>query len=246
MRAKRKAQAESVAGLLQELQTLNPGIAGDLDRRLQRLPVQRRLHRSDCDAEGHADAGRPDRRRREPRSGQPEFREPDRHAAGRASGTASSSRARRRRSITCSSTRWRPSYVQRYAIARGNADFPEVPARSSPTTRRGPSASSDHDMPVAYFRFPPPSADLRVTMTAGPPTAAAGGAGDATRSPSPTTAPSPAQNVVVTRSAAAGAQPGLVRRDRRRRVRRLRRAARRRRSRRWRLARRDGDDRRRA
>ena len=27
MRAKRKAQAESVAGLLQELQTLNPGMA---------------------------------------------------------------------------------------------------------------------------------------------------------------------------------------------------------------------------
>ena len=34
-----------------------------LDRRLQRLSVQRRLHRSDCDPQGHADAGRSDRRR---------------------------------------------------------------------------------------------------------------------------------------------------------------------------------------
>jgi hypothetical protein len=45
-------------------------------------------------------------------------------------------------------------YVQRYVIARGNADFPEVPASlfAGDTTR--PERSSDHDMPVAYFRFP--------------------------------------------------------------------------------------------
>ena len=45
------------------------------------------------------------------------------------------------------------SSVQRYAIARGNADFPEVPALFAGDATR-PERSSDHDMPVAYFRFP--------------------------------------------------------------------------------------------
>jgi hypothetical protein len=46
------------------------------------------------------------------------------------------------------------SFLQRYAIARNNADFPELPSSlfSGDTTR--PERNSDHDMPVAYFSFP--------------------------------------------------------------------------------------------
>ena len=55
-------------------------------------------------------------------------------------------------------------YLQRYAVARGNADFPESAEFSGDATR--PERSSDHDMPVAYFRFPPPTADLDVTIAA--------------------------------------------------------------------------------
>jgi hypothetical protein len=55
-------------------------------------------------------------------------------------------------------------YLQRYAIARGNSDFPAGPAFAGDATR--PEGSSDHDMPVAFFRFPPPTADLAVTVTA--------------------------------------------------------------------------------
>lgn len=63
-------------------------------------------------------------------------------------------------------------YVQRYAIARGNADFPGGPQFADDVTR--PEGSSDHDMPVAYFRFPPPTADLAVTIAADDETPAAG------------------------------------------------------------------------
>jgi len=55
-------------------------------------------------------------------------------------------------------------YLQRYAVARGNADFPAGPEFAGDATR--PEGASDHDMPVAYFRFPPPTADLAVTITA--------------------------------------------------------------------------------
>jgi uncharacterized repeat protein (TIGR01451 family) len=43
--------------------------------------------------------------------------------------------------------------------------------RATPTR---PERSSDHDMPVAYFRFPPPSADVRLAMTADTSSVAAG------------------------------------------------------------------------
>lgn len=43
-------------------------------------------------------------------------------------------------------------YLQRYAVARGNADFPGGPVFAGDETR--PEGASDHDMPVAYFRFP--------------------------------------------------------------------------------------------
>jgi predicted extracellular nuclease len=52
--------------------------------------------------------------------------------------------------------------VTRYAIARNNADFPEGPLYASDVTR--PERNSDHDMPVAYFSFPLTS-DLSVTAT---------------------------------------------------------------------------------
>jgi predicted extracellular nuclease len=44
------------------------------------------------------------------------------------------------------------SIVQRYAVARANADYPETAFYTADATR--PERSSDHDMPVAYFAFP--------------------------------------------------------------------------------------------
>jgi hypothetical protein len=43
-------------------------------------------------------------------------------------------------------------YLQRYAIARNNADFPSATALTGDPTR--PERNSDHDMPVAYFAVP--------------------------------------------------------------------------------------------
>jgi hypothetical protein len=47
------------------------------------------------------------------------------------------------------------SSVHRYAIARTNADFPETPASLFAGDVARPERSSDHDAPVAYFCFPP-------------------------------------------------------------------------------------------
>jgi hypothetical protein len=46
------------------------------------------------------------------------------------------------------------SYVQRYHIARNNADFPEVPGSLFLNDATRPERNSDHDMPVAYLKFP--------------------------------------------------------------------------------------------
>ena len=57
-------------------------------------------------------------------------------------------------------------FVQRYAIARGNADFPEG-ALETDSSR--PERASDHDMPVAFLRFPdvtPPTIDSIADITA--------------------------------------------------------------------------------
>jgi hypothetical protein len=43
-------------------------------------------------------------------------------------------------------------FLQRYHIARNNADFPEGPLFASNATR--PERNSDHDMPIAYYKFP--------------------------------------------------------------------------------------------
>jgi predicted extracellular nuclease len=52
------------------------------------------------------------------------------------------------------------SILQRYAIARSNADFPEIPEFQVPTR---PEVNSDHDMPVAYFKFPKRATTLSVS-----------------------------------------------------------------------------------
>ena len=46
------------------------------------------------------------------------------------------------------------SYLQRYHIARNNSDFPEVPGSLFATNAARPERNSDHDMPVAYYKFP--------------------------------------------------------------------------------------------
>ncbi|HBR58190.1 MAG TPA: hypothetical protein DEA22_12105, partial [Blastocatellia bacterium] len=53
------------------------------------------------------------------------------------------------------------SMVQDYQIARNNADFPETSDLTDDPTRS--ERSSDHDMPVAYFKFP-----IRATTTTVP------------------------------------------------------------------------------
>ncbi|HEX7707581.1 MAG TPA: lamin tail domain-containing protein [Thermoanaerobaculia bacterium] len=45
-------------------------------------------------------------------------------------------------------------YVKRYAVGRANADFPAVPSSLFASDVTRPERSSDHDMPVAYFKFP--------------------------------------------------------------------------------------------
>ncbi|MGE3841677.1 MAG: lamin tail domain-containing protein [Vicinamibacterales bacterium] len=64
------------------------------------------------------------------------------------------------------------SAATRYAIARGNSDFPELPASLFVNDATRPERSSDHDMPVAFFHFPditPPViedlSDITVTAT---------------------------------------------------------------------------------
>lgn len=46
------------------------------------------------------------------------------------------------------------SFVTRYHIARNNTDFPEVPASLFASNATRPERNSDHDMPVAYLKFP--------------------------------------------------------------------------------------------
>lgn len=46
------------------------------------------------------------------------------------------------------------SYLQRYHIARNNSDFPEVPGSLFANDVTRPERNSDHDMTVAYYKFP--------------------------------------------------------------------------------------------
>ena len=45
-------------------------------------------------------------------------------------------------------------FVQRYRIARNNADFPEVPGAAFLNDATRPERNSDHDIPVVYLKFP--------------------------------------------------------------------------------------------
>ena len=58
--------------------------------------------------------------------------------------------------------------LQRYVVARNNSDFPQGPTFANDATR--PERCSDHDMPVAYFRFPVTISDVSVDRPVlGPP-----------------------------------------------------------------------------
>src|SRR5215213_4102930 len=58
------------------------------------------------------------------------------------------------------------SYLQRYAIARNNSDFPEVPGSLFANNTARPERNSDHDMPVSYYKFPNAATTTTVSDTA--------------------------------------------------------------------------------
>lgn len=153
VRAKRTAQAESVARLLQQLQADNPGV-----------PV---VSLGDYNAyqfnDGYTDpiavlTGRPTRDEEVVVDGSPDLVDPD------YLNLTDSLPAPERYSFIFEGTPQTLDHVlvntvaaqivQRYDIARGNADFPEVPAALYAANTSRPERSSDHDMPVAYFRLP--------------------------------------------------------------------------------------------
>ena len=196
VRAKRKAQAESVAGLFQELQTLNPGIAiisvGDYNAYQfndgytdpiatltgsptpdDQVVVDDSPDLVDPNFVNLTDALPPEERYSFIFEGTPQAL--DHVLVNSVAG----------------------SYVQRYAIARGNSDFPAVPPGLFADDATRPERASDHDMPVAFFRFPPASADVRVTMTADASSAAAGAQVTYTITVT-NEGLAPAQNVIVT------------------------------------------------
>ena len=151
VRAKRTAQAEAIAQLLQDLQQQNPNMpvisVGDYNafefsdgytdpisvlkgtpRPTEQIVVQQSPDLVDPDYVNLTDSLPPSERYSFIFEGTPQALD---HVLLNAA-------ARR--------------YLQRYAIARNNADFPSAPALISDPTR--PERNSDHDMPVAYFAFP--------------------------------------------------------------------------------------------
>jgi uncharacterized repeat protein (TIGR01451 family) len=93
-------------------------------------------------------------------------------------------------------------FVRRYAVGRNNTDFPEGAGSVFESDPTRPERNSDHDMPVAYFLFPA-IADLEVSKTASPGTVTAGA--NVTYSITVTNAgPAPAQDVVVADNLPAG------------------------------------------
>ena len=196
VRAKRKAQAESVAGLLQELQTLHPD-----------APV---IAVGDYNAyqfnDGYTDPiatlkGEPTPDDQVVVDDSPDLVHPN--FANLVDALPPSERY----SFIFEGTPQvldhvlvntiAAGYAQRLAIARGNADFPAQPESLFAGDATRPERSSDHDMPVAYFRFPPPSVDLHIAMTALPSSVAAGAQVSYTITVTNTGA-SPAAQVVVT------------------------------------------------
>lgn len=153
VRAKRAAQAESIAALLQRLQTDSPG-----------TPV---IAVGDYNAyqfsDGYTDPiatlkGAPTPDEQLVVSGSPDLVDPD--FVNLTDGLP----AGQRYTFVFAGTPQALDHVlvngvahglwQRYAIARGNADFPSAPAGGFAADATRPEASSDHDMPVAYFAFP--------------------------------------------------------------------------------------------
>lgn len=85
------------------------------------------------------------------------------------------------------------SMLQNYAIARNNSDFPEVPGSAFLNNAARPERNSDHDMPVAYFRA---VADLSLSKSDSPDPIVTGS--NVTYTVTVTNGgPNPAQNVVV-------------------------------------------------
>jgi uncharacterized repeat protein (TIGR01451 family) len=167
VRAKRTAQAESVAGLLQELQVANPGTAiisiGDYNA----------FQFSD----GYTDpisviTGSPTADDQIVVDASPDLVEPNFVNA------MNTLPPDQRYSFIFGGTPQLLDHVlvnqvanallQRVAIARANTDFPEVPAALFAGDVTRPERVSDHDMPVAYFRFPPPATDLTLGLAAAP------------------------------------------------------------------------------
>lgn len=153
VRAKRTAQAESIAGLLQELQTLNPS-----------TPI---ISVGDYNAfqfnDGYTDPisvlkGSPTSGDRIVVGESPDLVTPD------FVNLTDTLPAAEQYSFVFEGTPQALDHVivngvaqglvQRYAIARGNADFPGSPFAGYSGDAGRPEASSDHDMPVAFLAFP--------------------------------------------------------------------------------------------
>ena len=153
VRAKRKAQAEAIAGLLQELQQSNPGV-----------PL---ISVGDYNAyefnDGYTDPlsvlkGQPTAGDRIVVGASPDLVTPDFFnltdllpAAERYSFIFEGTPQALDHILVNTVAR---SYLQRYAIARSNADFPSHPSAGLSGNAARPEAHSDHDSPIAYFTFP--------------------------------------------------------------------------------------------
>jgi uncharacterized protein len=193
VRAKRKAQAESVAGLLQELQSQNPGVAviavGDYNAYQfsdgYTDPIATLKGEPTPDEEIVVDES--------PDVVSPNYVNlvdtlpPSERYSFIFEGTPQALDHVLVNTIAA-------AYAQRMAFARGNADFPAHEVYTGDATR--PERSSDHDMAVAYFRFPPPAADLQLAMTASTASVEAGGQISYTIAVT-NAGPSPATDVVV-------------------------------------------------
>jgi uncharacterized protein len=153
VRAKRKAQGEFLANLLQELQTDNPG-----------LPV---MSIGDYNAyqfnDGYTDPigtakGTPTADDEMVEDASPDLVNPD------FINLTDTLPADQRYSFIFAGTPQAidhqllntvaASYLTRYHIARNNSDFPEVPGSLFANDATRPERNSDHDMPVSYYLFP--------------------------------------------------------------------------------------------
>jgi len=155
VRAKRKAQAESLARLHQELQTNNPGTSvvsvGD--------------YNAYQFSDGYTDPiatlkGNPTPDEQIVVDQSPDFVNPDFF------NLVDELPAQERYSFIFEGTPQALDHIlvnnvahartTRFAFARNNADFPEVPASAFASNASRPERNSDHDMPVAYFALAGP------------------------------------------------------------------------------------------